>query len=286
MPSFQEESASISQPQAVQEREQVNDSLCALLDPLINRRSITEPRVNYRDVVDAIEQGATINVRCADGASPLHFAAAAHGLMVVELLISQEADVHAAARRRDQCLGRYRTHPARGWSCIQPARRSRSHSTPRRGARGASLIRVLLEHGADPSATDPDGRTALHIAARHNPLSAVSELLLNAGADPAVRDRQGSTPCHVPGDHLSDPEVRQRICTGGSRDRIHQYSIVNPSATSPTPLATSSCAPNRGYARHARESTIRHWALWRRAVRHPYAAAVRPVRRAGRSGRA
>ena len=95
MPSFQEESASISQPQAVQEREQVNDSLCALLDPLINRRSITEPRVNYRDVVDAIEQGATINVRCADGASPLHFAAAAHGLMVVELLISQEADVHA-----------------------------------------------------------------------------------------------------------------------------------------------------------------------------------------------
>ena len=57
-----------------------------------------------------------------------------------------------------------------------------------------AIVEQLLENGADPNASDPVGRTALHYAARRPKVIAV---LLKAGANPNVKDVFGNTPLHL-----------------------------------------------------------------------------------------
>ena len=53
------------------------------------------------------------------------------------------------------------------------------------------IVRLLLEHHADPNARDEQGRTPLHHAATHSIDS--MKLLLAAGADVKARDRDGKS---------------------------------------------------------------------------------------------
>jgi ankyrin repeat protein len=55
-----------------------------------------------------------------------------------------------------------------------------------------AMVRLLLEHGADPNLRNYDGVTALHNAVYENQLDIVA-LLLEAGADPNIKDRFGNT---------------------------------------------------------------------------------------------
>lgn len=59
----------------------------------------------------------------------------------------------------------------------------------------ATTITSLLTSGADPSARDPDGATALHFAADAGALSALSALL-TGGAPVDALDADGATPLH------------------------------------------------------------------------------------------
>ncbi|KAK6519989.1 hypothetical protein TWF506_000282 [Arthrobotrys conoides] len=63
------------------------------------------------------------------------------------------------------------------------------------GALGV-LMELLLEHGADPNATDVSGATLLHYAAgRQN--DTVTRILLNHRADLSSKDKWYSTPLHI-----------------------------------------------------------------------------------------
>jgi ankyrin repeat protein len=55
--------------------------------------------------------------------------------------------------------------------------------------------RLLIERGAHIEATDKDGQTVLHAAARKD--YSLTDLLLNHGADANVADKHGSTPLHI-----------------------------------------------------------------------------------------
>ena len=54
------------------------------------------------------------------------------------------------------------------------------------------LVKVLLEHGANPNLADKYGRTALHAAAREGDANMVSELLKH-GANPKKKDEDNKT---------------------------------------------------------------------------------------------
>lgn len=55
-----------------------------------------------------------------------------------------------------------------------------------------ALARDALDKGADPNATDPDGKTMLMIAAMEN-FYEIGRLLIDCGADMDTKDRAGFT---------------------------------------------------------------------------------------------
>ena len=78
------------------------------------------------------------------------------------------------------------------------------------------VLEALVRAGADLELRDRSGRTALHIAAIHNPM--VFPKLLALGADPAVVDDEGNTPMYHA--RLNKtlhglPEVRRLLVGGG-----------------------------------------------------------------------
>jgi ankyrin repeat protein len=71
------------------------------------------------------------------------------------------------------------------------------------------IVRLLLEHGANPNNQDSQGNTALHKAL--HPIS--TKLLLEFGADPTIRNHRGHLPLHalLPEGSWNRPEATARL---------------------------------------------------------------------------
>lgn len=81
-----------------------------------------------------------------------------------------------------------------------------------------SIVKNLLDRGADPKLTDPDGDTALHAAAQHG-FPKIIELLLNAGADPNAKNKLGGTPLMWAG-VFGHEEAAQLLLTRGADPKM------------------------------------------------------------------
>lgn len=133
-----------------------------------------------REEVNIMERGS-------DGSTALHYAAWGGHVGLLQVLIDAQADVNAVAT-------------------VNNVRQSILQGAASKGY--ASVIRVLLEHGADIEFRDENGRAALHHAAQNGWNEATRELL-QFGADLAVIDRVGETPLNkaMAGNHTDVVET-------------------------------------------------------------------------------
>jgi hypothetical protein len=117
------------------------------------------------------------------GDTPLHLAAAGYRLEIARMLLNAGADPRSARNMRCSQPLHYASDGNPGNPCWDPRRQ-------------VSIIRLLLESGADIGAQDKNGATPLHRAVRTRCAAAV-EFLLDAGADPKIKNLPGSTPFHL-----------------------------------------------------------------------------------------
>jgi hypothetical protein len=129
--------------------------------------------------------GADLDVRGRYGTNPLRAAAVSGDFEMVRVLIGYNpAGIHY--RDKD------------GWTPLRWA--SEGHNFKE------SVLRLLLEHGADINVQDEDGETPLHSASFCGALEVV-HLLLEHGADVEVRDKTGKTALEIAAEEGHDEVV-------------------------------------------------------------------------------
>jgi ankyrin repeat protein len=109
-----------------------------------------------------------VEVRTAQGESPLMMAAIKGQLELASRLIARKAEVNKP-----------------GWTPLH-------YAVSRDTATSTAMVRLLLEHHAYIDAESPNGTTPLMMAAHYGSPGAV-KLLLEEGADPLIRNQQGLT---------------------------------------------------------------------------------------------
>jgi hypothetical protein len=112
------------------------------------------------------------------------------------------------------------------------------------------VVRLLLEHGADPNIKNENGRTPLHWAAREDHVE-VARLLLEHGADPNIQDKDGLTPLHVAAfyghvevvelllEHGADPNIQDKygdtlLHWAASKGRVDVVKLLLAHGANPT----------------------------------------------------
>src|ERR1700730_3455665 len=132
----------------------------------------TAIRTNDLAVLDTlVKEGAGVNVRDAEGATPLMYAAAVGSIDAMNRLLAAGADVNAR-----NALG----SSALTWATKDLAK-----------------VRLLLDHGADVNVTSIPGRTPLLVATMNNRSAAVVKLLIARGADAHAADKLHATALHT-----------------------------------------------------------------------------------------
>jgi hypothetical protein len=125
------------------------------------------------EVVDALlaRWDGYANLMARDGFTPLQLACYFGHEDVARILVAHDADVNAVAANEQR---------------IQPL-----HAAAAGG--GAALVRLLLDHGADPNGRQQGEHVPLHTAAANGDAAMVSALLAH-GADATAQNAAGETP--------------------------------------------------------------------------------------------
>jgi ankyrin repeat protein len=166
-----------------------------------------------------LSSGLNVNARDPDGKTALHFAAQSKNLELVKLLIHDGADVNAKAFGNvtplmlsvDMAFGQpdIALELVRAGADVSAADTNgdtalliaTTESTP-------AVMKAMLEKGANPNAQGLYKRTALHYAAM-NAFIEQAQLLLRFGADPSIRDAGGQSSIDVAQTTNQDANVRQ-----------------------------------------------------------------------------
>jgi ankyrin repeat protein len=122
---------------------------------------------------------ALVNTYSYDGWTPLHLAAHFGQTAAASALVAHGADV--ALRSRNP-LDNMPLHAAVA------------------GGEHVELVRLLLDHGADPNSTQHGGYTPLHETAQNGFLIS-TQALLDAGADATIRTSDGKTARDLAAEH-------------------------------------------------------------------------------------
>jgi ankyrin repeat protein len=124
-------------------------------------------RENSLASLGALIKAGDVNAGDKRGSTPLMYAAAYGSLDAMKALIAAGTDVNAKNAFDATALM---------WC-----------------ASDLEKVRLLVEHGADVNARSKQGRTPLIIAAAHDGASQIVKLLLDKGADPSAHDGGGTT---------------------------------------------------------------------------------------------
>ena len=182
-----------------------------------------------------ISRGASINAGNRNGDTPLHNAARSNpDVKILSTLIALGANIHArnnigetpldvATEQKKQAL-----IDAGAVSGIQPTRASAPPPPPPRRVFGdifeaaemgtASDVQSFLAGGGDVNQANEDGRTPLHLAARHNSDAEVIRFLLTRGSDVNARCKSDWSPLHEAAYGNANVAVLQVLVERGRAD--------------------------------------------------------------------
>jgi len=200
------------------------------LDPIGGTTALTiAAALSRTEVVQLlIHQGADINRRDRRGRVPLHFTHRSSD-ETVEILVMNGADVNLkihnwtplllAAKYWRSWISGLLIHNGADVTAADYHGRTALHWLSSSG--NENLVRLLVENGADVNARDRWGRTPLCWAVHDNRLSIV-RLLLTLGADVTIATVDGYTPLHVAADARNLLAVKDLLESGADvRVRAH-----------------------------------------------------------------
>ncbi len=145
---------------------------------------------NIQEVNSLISEGAKVNVKDQDNKTPLHWAAEKGHKEVVEALLDKGANVDAEDENGDTPLDLATTQD------IRTLLQNTDELLKAAGRGDIDTVNDLINQGASVNATDQDGKTPLHCAAKNSHEEVVEALLGKDGIDVNLADKNKDTPLH------------------------------------------------------------------------------------------